>query len=228
MQAVILAAGKGTRMGALTETRPKPMLEVGGKTLLEHKFETLPYDVDEVIIIVGYLGSVIHDHFGGVWRDKRILYVEQENPSGGTADALWQAKDVLRDHFLVMNGDNLYAREDVTRCAVYDWSVLVQERDDVQTGRVIVKDGLVTDIRENSEHDSAKGFANTGLYSLDMRVFDYPQLPKAMGSPELGLPQTMLQAIGTIPIHAVPATFWLEIKTPEDLAEAEELMRTNS
>lgn len=225
MQAVILAAGRGSRMGALTESTPKPMLEVGGKPLLEYKFEILPYDVDEIILIVGFMGSKIHDRFGGKWKEKNILYIEQENPEGGTADALWHAKDVLHDHFLVMNGDNLYALEDVAKCAAYDWSVLVQERDDVRTGRVIVENGLVKAIAENSEHQGQRGFANAALYSLDMRVFEYPPIPKAKGSSELGLPQTMMQAAHDIDIHAVPATFWFEVKSPEDLARAEEVLR---
>lgn len=224
MQAVILAAGRGTRMGELTAVLPKPMLEIGGKTLLEHKFETLPKNVDEVILVVGYLGSVIHDRFGGIWRDKRLLYVEQEKIDG-TAGALWQAKGILRDRFLVMNGDNLYARGDMAACAAQeDWAVLVEKRDDVRTGRVVAKDGFVTGIVENTEHTGAKGYANAGLYALDTRIFDYPQLPKAKGSPELGLPQTMMQAVGEIPIRAIEATFWFEIKAPGDLKRAEEIL----
>src|ERR1700689_506521 len=109
MQTVILAAGRGTRMGALTESTPKPLLEVAGKTLLEHKLDMLPYDVDEVIIIVGYLGGEIQKRFGGTYKDKHIFYVEQEKLDG-TAGALWQARSVLEGQFLVMMGDDLYAK----------------------------------------------------------------------------------------------------------------------
>ncbi|MEK7093303.1 MAG: nucleotidyltransferase family protein [Patescibacteria group bacterium] len=226
MQAVILAAGRGTRMGALTDSTPKPMLQVAGKTLLEHKFDALPADVDEIIMVVGHMGGVIQSHFGGSYGNKRILYVEQENPQGGTAEALWLARDFLHDKFFVMNGDNIYGAEDMVECAKYEWAVLVQKRDEVRTGAVLVDEKrLVRGIAENSEHEGKEGYANTALYVLDMRVFNYPPIPKAAGSTELGLPQTMIQAAKDIPIQAVEASLWIEIKVPEDLQKAEEILR---
>lgn len=226
MQAVILAAGRGTRMGALTRTTPKPLLQIAGKTLLEHKFDMLPYDVDEIILVVGYLGGEIQKKFGGGYKGKRVLYMEQENPTGGTADALWQAKDILHDKFLVMNGDNLYSREDMNTCAaVSDWAIVVEQREHVRTGRVVVSDkGMVVDVVENSGHHGEAGYACTNLFSLDTRIFDYTPLPKAPDSTELGLPQTMVQAAKKIPIHAIPVSFWIEIKEPGDLQKAEELL----
>ena len=91
MQAVILAAGRGTRMKELTENSPKALLEVAGRPLLQYALDTLPNDVDEVVIIVGYLGGMIHDRFGPEYYGKRLLYVEQEELNG-TAGALSLAK----------------------------------------------------------------------------------------------------------------------------------------
>ncbi|MEK7132507.1 MAG: nucleotidyltransferase family protein, partial [Patescibacteria group bacterium] len=220
-QAVILAAGRGTRMGSLTETTPKALLEVAGKTLLEYKLEAMPDNVDEIIIVVGHLGEMIRKRFGDSYRGKQLLYVEENNPVGGTAHSLWLARDILRDRFLVMNGDNIYARSDMETCANSakdEWAVLVKEKTDIPTGRVVVDgNGFVTDIVEKNLHSGESGFANTGLYALDMRIFDYPQVSKSPSSGELGLPQTMIQAVKNINIRAVPAAFWIEIKTPEDL-----------
>jgi bifunctional UDP-N-acetylglucosamine pyrophosphorylase/glucosamine-1-phosphate N-acetyltransferase len=227
MQAVILAAGRGSRMGKLTEASPKPMLEVTGKTLIEHKLDALPKEVDEIILVVGYMGSVVQQYFGGFYKDKKIFYVEQENPAGGTAEAVWLCRELLHDRFLVMNGDNIYGSEDIRACADSpDWAVLVKENQRIRTGRVLVNDGgCVTGIAENSEHDGEIGNANTGLYALDTRLFEYQPIPKAPGSAELGLPQTMMQAVGQVDIHAIPATFWIEIKNPEDLQKAEEILK---
>ena len=64
MFTVILAAGKGTRMGDLAKETPKPMLRVLGKTLLEHKLEMLPESITDVIIVVGYLKDKITEVIG--------------------------------------------------------------------------------------------------------------------------------------------------------------------
>ena len=212
-------------MRELTDDRPKSLLEVAGRTLLEYKFDVLPDEVSEIIIVVSYLGSVIHDRFGGEYYGKRLLYVEQDSPTGGTADALWQARDLLKDRFFVMNGDNIYDPKDLKECMKYEWAVIVKKSDQVRTGSVhFDKHFRITALRENTEHDGGEGWANTGLYLLDTRIFNYTPIPKAAGAAELGLPQTMMQAAKDIPIHAVPTDFWLEIKDPDDLKRAEEIL----
>jgi NDP-sugar pyrophosphorylase family protein len=101
---------------------------------------------------------------------------------------------------------------------------VVQKTDHVRTGSVKVKAGRVVAITENSEHAGGPGYACTNLFMLDTRIFDYPPLPKAKGSTELGLPQTMMQAASDIAIAAVPATMWIEIKEPADLKRAEKIL----
>lgn len=214
-------------MGHLTDACPKPMLMVNGKPLLQHKIEALPAVIDEVVIVVGYHGHVVQKYFGGEFEGRRILYIEQENPTGGTAEALWKAKEVLHDDFLVMNGDNIYAREDMQALIeTADWAAAVQEMEHIATARTVIENGLVRDIVENTGHHGEKGFANIGLYKLDTRIFNYTPVPKAPGSSELGLPQTMLTAAHDIDIHAVPATFWFEIKSPESLEKAAEVIES--
>lgn len=225
MQAVILAAGRGTRMKELTESVPKPMLEVNGRTLLEHKFDVLPDDVDEIIIIVGYLGSVIHDRYGGDYRGKRVLYIEQD-VLDGTAGALWRARDMLEDRFLVMMGDDIYAAADVEACiAKRDaWAMLVQKTEHIAGGAVTI-DGKhrITSIIENS---TGAGYAGTNLFALDTRLFEYDMIPKAEGSGEYGLPQTVVAASkeSHVPFFAVPATQWIQITSPGDIKKAEEAL----
>jgi bifunctional UDP-N-acetylglucosamine pyrophosphorylase/glucosamine-1-phosphate N-acetyltransferase len=228
MQAVILAAGRGTRMGDLTKDRPKPMIELGGKTLLERKFDVLPADVDEVILIVGYLGEVIRDRFGDSYKGKKLTYVTQENPVGGTADALWKAKSILKGKFFVLNGDDLYTKEDLEAMRASEWSVLVQRVPDTTgAGKVVFdRERRVIDIIEGAYHGGGEGAVNTASYVLDTRIFDFPQVPKAAGSTELGLPQTILAASksGNIPFTAVEATGWVQLKNPDALARAETML----
>ncbi len=227
MQAVILAAGRGTRMKELTEGTPKPMLRVDGVTLLHHKLAELPELVDEVIFIIGYHGEKIREAFGDSYEGRKISYVEQKELNG-TAGALWAAKDLLTDRFLVMMGDDLYSKEDVISVAeTPDWAILVSPTEHMASGgRVIVEDGKVVRIEEG-DYTGQAGLMNTNMFALDTRVFEYPMVPKSAGSSEYGLPQTVLPAAVSagISLHALNATFWYQITSPEDLTGAEAEIR---
>lgn len=223
MQAVILAAGKGTRMKELTQSVPKPMLMVNGKTLIEHKLDVLPPEVTEVILIIGYQGDVIREYFKDEFGGRKIRYVEQEDLNG-TAGALWLAQPFLTDRFVVMMGDDLYARKDVEACfASPEWSVLVEKTETMASGGRMVMDesGNIVDIAEG-EH-SGSGLMNTNMFCLDSRLFEYPMVPKSEGSEEYGLPQTVLAVSRSTGIALAPvsATFWIQVTAPEDLQKAE-------
>ena len=233
MQAVILAAGRGTRMDELTTAIPKPMLEVAGKPLLEYKLEALPDSIDEVVLIVGYLGEVIRRHVGALYQGKRIVYAEQERMDG-TAGALWRAQSLLRDRFLIMMGDDIYAKEDVERCLedTPSWKLLVQELPAMhRAGSVrLGDDGLIAGIIESKEEDEArveKGLASTNLYVLDTRLFSCPLVPKHEGSLEYGLPQTVAAAAKElgVPFEPVFTQKWIQITAPNDLVRAAEMLK---
>jgi NDP-sugar pyrophosphorylase family protein len=227
MQAVILAAGRGSRMGELTERIPKALLPLGTKTLLEYEFDALPDEINEVIIIVGYLGGSIHEKFGGMWQGRDVLYIEQEKLDG-TAGALWRAKDILHDRFVVMMSDDLYAKTDIERCIRQkDWVELVQRRNEIRSkGKVeLNEEGEILKISEG-DHGAVPGLLGTNLFVFDTRIFQAPLIPKAEGSDEFGLPQTAIVAAKmlNIPFRAVETDKWIEISTPDDLQKAEEML----
>jgi bifunctional UDP-N-acetylglucosamine pyrophosphorylase/glucosamine-1-phosphate N-acetyltransferase len=228
MQAIILASGRGTRMGALTDTVPKPMLMVGGRTLIEHKLDALPSEIDEVIFVIGYKGEVIRECYGAAYKGIRLIYIEQENLNG-TASAVWLTRPYLKDKFLVLMGDDIYSKEDLAHCATQqDWSVLIQRTDTMGSGGSMVVDdeGIVHGIEEG-EHAGKPGIMNTNLFLLDTRVFAQVPIPKAVGSDEYGLPQTVVEASRTlsIPLHALDAHGWIQITVPEDLEMAERVLQ---
>lgn len=220
-----MAAGRGSRMGTLTEKTPKPMLEVAGKTLLEHKFDVLPDVVDEIVLVVGYLQEVIRERFGDAYEGRKVQYVTQKNFVGGTMDALSQAHGILHGRFFVMNGDNIYSGVDMQNCLQYEWATVVEKTEELgYAANVIAKeDGTVLDIIESSYHTGGPGLGNLNLYLFDTRLFDYPLIPKGPRSSEVGLPQTAVAASKTsgIEFKIVPATFWVQIKDPSDLKRAE-------
>jgi UDP-N-acetylglucosamine diphosphorylase / glucose-1-phosphate thymidylyltransferase / UDP-N-acetylgalactosamine diphosphorylase / glucosamine-1-phosphate N-acetyltransferase / galactosamine-1-phosphate N-acetyltransferase len=222
MQAVILAAGLGTRMGALTKDTPKPMLKIEDQTLLERNIAALPAAVDEVVIVVGYLGEKIREFFGDHSNGKKMTYVTQRELKG-TGHALMQCRDALHGRFLVIMGDDLYAKDDLERLAAEPLGVLVLElgNDDAEGNRhaIVTVDsmGQVVDIIERQP--GIRGvLVNTGAYVLDMRYFDCPLVPAGNLTEEFGLPQTLLQLVRSgAKMSVVKATWWHKVGAPEDL-----------
>lgn len=222
MKVVILAAGKGTRMGKLSEETPKPMLSVLGKTLLEYKLESLPKEISEVVITVGHLKDKIVDVLGHSHQGRKITYVEQKELLG-TAHALFACKEHLigEDRFLVMMGDDIYSGDDMAECLEHAWSIGIRETDSLRgKAKVIFDDkGHIQEIIEKYPEDEA-GFICVGMYGLTPEIFDEQMV--AIPGGEYGLPQTILAAKDKRPIRAVQARFWLQITAPEDLRMAEQ------
>lgn len=106
MKAIILAGGKGTRLGKLTEEIPKPMLKLVGKPLMEYHIELLKrYGITDVFITVNYLKDSIIEHFGqGEKFGVNIQYFEEKEPLG-TVGGVKGLEDQLSEDFLVIYGD---------------------------------------------------------------------------------------------------------------------------
>lgn len=226
MQAVILAAGRGKRMQALTDNMPKPLLTVFGNNLLEHKISVLPKEIDEVVIVVGYLGEKIKQHFGDEFNGRKISYVEQKDLMG-TMLALKEAESLLKDRFIVMMGDDIYSQEDVDACLEHKWSILVKKMDDRGRGAKVTVDNKlhIVDITEGAELE--KGMLNNaGMYVLNTEIFKYPlvQIP----SGEFGLPQTLARAAKDFEISVVESKNWHQITSPEDIERVEKIFKEKS
>lgn len=222
MQAVILAAGRGTRMGELTDYLPKPLLKINGWPILEYTLANLPEEISEVIFIIGYHGQKIKDHFGEKHRGKKIRYVWQRRLDG-TGGALLQVRKLLRGKFLVLNGDDLYHRADLKKIIKHKLAVLAKEVANPSEFGVIEvdKDGHLVQIVERPQNPESK-LVNAGVYVLDKRIFDYPLV--AISETEFGLPQTMAQMASQHKIKVERATFWHSNTRSGDLEKAEEII----
>lgn len=219
-------------MDELTTAVPKPMLEVAGKNLLEYKLEALPDEVEEVVCIVGYRGETIRHHFGAAFGNKKLIYIEQTELNG-TAGALWSAKEILKDRFVIMAGDDIYMQEDVERCTEGEgWKMLVQQLPEMhRAGKVeLGEDGNISEIIESSQEDEARtgpGIASTSLFVVDHRLFSCPMVPKFKGSLEFGHPQTIVAAAHQlgIPLEPVFTEKWIQITAPKDLIIAADMLK---
>ena len=139
--------------------------------------------------------------------------------------ALSRSKDLLRDRFLVLNGDDIYAPQDIANLAgSSDWTVLGLHCDDLTSAAKVVlnDDETVKEIIEASHHDGGAGYLSTGAFLLDTKIFDYPMVPKAPGSSEYGLPQTILATKHHLKL--MEASYWMVITEPEDLVRAEKFL----
>ncbi|KKR21131.1 MAG: Glucosamine-1-phosphate N-acetyltransferase [Candidatus Moranbacteria bacterium GW2011_GWA2_39_41] len=222
MQVVILAAGRGKRMQDLTKGVPKPMLKIKGKPILEHKINMLPKEVTEIVFVIGYYGEHIMNHFKHYFGGRKVTYVFQTDLNG-TGGALFLAKSVLRDKFLVMMGDDLYHKKDLNKLIKHDLAILGREvEDDSKFGIIKTNSkGHMIEVVEKPKRSKDK-LANTGVYVLNKKIFDYDLVP--IGGGEFGLPQTMAKMSKDYPVKVEAATIWHTIGNPEDLIEAEKII----
>lgn len=211
MQAVILAAGKGARLRPITYTTPKPLIDIAGKPLIERTLEALPDEIDEIYIVVNHLRDQIINAIGPLWRGKPIRYVIQE-PLSGTAGALHLLRVELHDRFLVMNADDIYLKEDLKKLLQYPRSMLVSH-----VNRLL-KAAAQVDEKHRFKGLGPGNLAVCGAYLLSMDFFDVePVEIQVSRYKEFGLPQTLVELALQHPIIALPARFWRQVGTPEEL-----------
>lgn len=185
-QAIILAAGRGERLSVLTTLRPKVMLPVGNKPIVEFVIEALAANgIRDIVLVVGYQREMVQDYLGSGERlGVSLGYVVQENQLG-TGHALNAAQESAAQNFLVLPGDNIISAEAVGELArSTENAILVtdQARGD-QHGVVEVQNDIATKLVENPE-EQASPWVNTGVYSLTRDIFPFL-------SEELSLPDAI-------------------------------------
>ncbi|MBI2328187.1 MAG: NTP transferase domain-containing protein [Chloroflexi bacterium] len=173
MKAVILAAGEGHRMRPLTYTRPKVMLPIANKPILEHLLiEAGKAGIRQFIFIVGYHDEQVRQYFGSGDRWKvKIDYCTQRKQLG-TADALRMVEGLVEGNFLMLNGDIVVDHKDIAGLIngkVNTMSV-VEVEDTRDLGMVELREGRVVHIYEKVEK-APSHMANAGLYLFTPEMF---------------------------------------------------------
>jgi len=223
MQCVILAAGKGTRLRPLTQKRPKSLILVNGKPILQHILERLPKDVSEVFIVVGYKGDHIVKKIGEDASGRRIHYIWQKKQLG-TAHALGLCREYLNGKFLLLNADDIYDKDSLERLIQYELGLIAKEHEHPEWFGVLStnEDGTLCDIAEKPKNPPTNLIA-TGAMVLDPQIFTYTAEPHENG--EYFIPVLLTQLAKDRPVHILPATMWVTVNTPEDIVRAEEALR---
>lgn len=183
MQAVILAGGVGNRVYPLSLTKPKPMFKILGKPLLHHVINTLKdANLKDFIIVTSHHSDQIKNYFGDGNRfGVNIQYTHQENPSG-QAHAIQTVKNLVDDHFLVVNGDDMFDASLIDK-KIREFrnsgaDLLLSCKPVKETWKFgIIKttnDGKVTQIVEKpAPGTEPSNLAVIGAYILPSKIFDY-------------------------------------------------------
>ncbi|MBI2133486.1 NTP transferase domain-containing protein [Candidatus Woesearchaeota archaeon] len=222
-QAIILAAGKSTRTHPLTVNKPKCLLQVCNKTILEHNLDTLQKLVKEALIVTGFEGHQVTQRIGRKYGGLRISYLEQRQQLG-TAHALMAAESKADKRFLVLMGDDLYSRNDILKCARNQNSVLAQKVSDVsQFGSVTHRKGILERIAEKTAIPS-EGLANTGCYALGKEVFRAISHVKKSQRDEYELVDAINHLASKSNIKVEISEGWKPVTYPWSVLEANEKM----
>lgn len=237
MQAVILTAGEGTRMRPLTLTRPKTMLPVAGKPILQHTPEALTDNgVGEIVMITGYHEEAVRDHFGdGSDFGAEISYIRQEERLG-TAHAIGHASEVIEDDFIALNGDIIIDPlliddliSEYLKRSPETFMVLREVENPGPFGAVKLDGDRVTEIIEKPGPGTDAGnLINTGIYVFSPAIFDYIERTPLSGRGEYEITDSiMMQVSDDLPVTGlVSGRDWIDVGRPWELLDAgEKLMK---
>ncbi len=213
-QAVILAAGEGQRLRPFTVNRPKAMISIADKPILQYSVEALARcGIRDIVIVVGYRKAQVLDFMGsGEKFGVKISYATQEKQLG-TAHALNQVKDLVQDEFIVLPGDNLIEAATIADFVdVGPEAVLVKRVKDPQRYGVIdAHNGELLMITEKPV-DAADNLVNTGIYAFNRDIFKYAEdvldIPDALNN--------MIGAGHAIKVVETDGT-WLDVIYPWDV-----------
>jgi UDP-N-acetylglucosamine diphosphorylase / glucose-1-phosphate thymidylyltransferase / UDP-N-acetylgalactosamine diphosphorylase / glucosamine-1-phosphate N-acetyltransferase / galactosamine-1-phosphate N-acetyltransferase len=229
-QAVLLAAGRGTRMRELTQDLPKPMIEVRGKPVLQHIVEGLrDAGVRRFLIIVGYRADAVQNFFGDGTRYKIDIQYATQVAQDGTGRVVDLARNFVGDSaFVLAYGDILVAPENYQR--IVDLADDVEALISVTRGEDVSKGGAVflndkfelVDLREKSKPGEATSpWYNAGLYAFRTSIFDFTAKlkPSLRGEYELTDAIRELAQSGKR-VKALELTGeWADVRDPEILAK---------
>ena len=227
-KAVLLAAGKGTRMKDLTNDLPKPMLEVHGKPILLHIVEGLrAAGVTDFCIIVGYRADVVRDFFGdGSKFGVRVSYATQV-VQDGTGRVVELAKDFAgSDAFVLSYGDILIDPKNYPRITdLGDAGGIVtvkhNEGEIAKGGCVVVNERFeLTDLIEKPDGPAPSPWYNAGVYTFRPSIFDFTAKLKLSKRGEYELTDAirdLAQSGKTVRVVELSGD-WADVRDPEVLA----------
>jgi UDP-N-acetylglucosamine diphosphorylase/glucosamine-1-phosphate N-acetyltransferase len=213
-QAIILAAGEGLRIRPFTINRPKAMISIAGKPIIQYVLESLADNgVRDILIVVGYQKEQIFSHIGDGSRfGVKVGYINQDRQLG-TAHALLQAREFAGEDFLVASGNKLIESGTIARfVSAVSPSMLVKRVEDPSRYSVVTfKDGKLVGMVDNPAYPESN-YINAGVYAFNKSIFD--RIGTALNIPDVI--NDMLVHRETINVIETDKT-WLDVVYPWDI-----------
>ncbi len=232
MQAVIMAGGFGTRLRPLTCNIPKPMTPLLNKPIIEHIINLLKqHKIDDLILILYHQSEIIRDYFkDGSGFGVKISYVKPD-ADYGTAGAVYQAKDLINDRFLIISGD-VVTDFDLKKAASFHIRkksfatiVLTHAKNPLQFGIVLTnKDGAITTFYEKPTWSEVfSDTINTGIYVLEKEVLDIIPKARPNGKQDVDFSKDVFPYIlkNNLPLYGfVEKGYWRDVGSLDDYISA--------
>jgi NDP-sugar pyrophosphorylase family protein len=231
MKAMILAAGKGTRLHSLTEMVPKPMLPVAGRPVLAHIIEWLwRHGIHQVAINLHYHPEVIRQYFGdGSWQGVAIIYSE-EPMLLGTAGGVKKMEAFLGDPFLVVYGDvltdldlgALFAFHQFHCGSPHATLVLDRREDSAQCGVAeIDRNGRILDFIEKPPPGGSRSpWVNSGIMILDRPLLETIPAGRFCDFGRDVFPEWLHSGLALYGWRMPESSYLIDMGTPDKLARA--------
>jgi UDP-N-acetylglucosamine diphosphorylase/glucosamine-1-phosphate N-acetyltransferase len=222
MECVVLAAGEGKRMRPLTAKRPKVMLPLANRPMLEHLvLAARDAAITDFVFVVGYGEREIRKHFGdGSQWGVHIRYAPQRHQHG-TADAVRSVRDLVTGPFLLLNGDMIMKSTDIAElCNCHPPCMSISTTDHPgDYGVVIVENGLVTSLEEKSKNPKSN-MINAGAYLFDPDIFDAVDKVQTSSRGELELTDALVTYIVKRMLKVHRLSYWMDVGNPWDMLDA--------
>jgi len=231
MDVVILAAGEGTRLRPLTVTRPKPMLPVAGKVILEWDLEALAENgFKRAYIVVGYKKEEIIEYFGNKFNGIRIKYITQKEQLG-TGHAVSMVEGKVSDEFIVINGDLIISKDligDLLKNHRKNRSsssiCLVEVKNPQEFGIIRLSGSRVKNIIEKPRK-RVGNLANAGIYIFNKDIFDAIRCIEKSTRMEYEITDAIKILAKSGNVHGFKCSGrWIDVGRPWDLLDANEIM----
>jgi mannose-1-phosphate guanylyltransferase len=228
MQAVILAGGLGTRLRPLTYTTPKPLLPILNEPMVERLINTLPKDVDKVILAVSYMVNKLREHFKERDLNREVILVEEKEPLG-TGGAIKNVEKHIDSAFYAINGDVICSLDfseilDFHKKSAGIGTISMWEVDDPTRYGILGCDSesrIQKFLEKPQPHEVFSNWINAGVYVLEPEILDLMTPDKVISiEREIFPPLASQQKLFGFKFYG----YWMDAGTPTAYLKAQQVL----